>query len=198
MNMTFAQIRQALIQIAERLGRPPYEHCVYVAVANAIKSGTEHHLKSLVLSEKIVIPLSPMVSSTDKRIDELRAFCAPRGMAMRLSKHAQVNQPVLSRIIREEIQLTDHTWAKLKKAFAPAQTELDREMRGLKPVTSGSKHESDKACAMCGTFVRYVGSNKCVECVSRRNEKYNNGQKIMSQVVAASVSEARSKKGVAA
>ena len=194
MNISSEHIKKALVQIAERLGRPHYEHCVVVAVMHAIKHDEEHHLKSLVLSEKIVLPISPIVvGSTDKRIDELRAFCAPKGMVVRLSKYAQVHQATINQIIRGDTRLTDQTWAKLKKAFVRTQTELDREMRGLSPVAGGLKHESEKACAMCGTFVRYVGSNKCVECVGRRHEKYNNGQKIMSRVVSASVAEAKAK-----
>ena len=61
MNISSEHIKKALVQIAERLGRPHYEHCVVVAVMHAIKHDEEHHLKSLVLSEKIVLPISPIV-----------------------------------------------------------------------------------------------------------------------------------------
>ena len=132
MGINHQQIKRALVQIAERLGRPHYQHCVYLDLVDAIQNDTYHHLKEAVLSETVILDTVHPVS-LDDRIEKIRAFCQPRGMLEKLARHAEVHPATIWRILSNDNPLSDITWNKIKESFDSAQSEFDREVQGLKP-----------------------------------------------------------------
>ena len=65
------EIKQALIQIAERKGRPHYNLAVVRDVVEAIKNDLDHPLKAEVIAEKVLFVSNEV---GDPRIDQLIVF----------------------------------------------------------------------------------------------------------------------------
>ena len=94
------QIKQALIQIAERNGRPPYELYFVKQVIAAIRSGADHPMRAAVEAEQVTGEIVAQ-SSPKTRLDKLIDFCAPRGMRALLARNSGLSFSYLSQSLTE-------------------------------------------------------------------------------------------------
>ena len=119
------QIKQALIQIAKRNGRPPYELYFVREVVRALRNGEDHPMRGAVEAEKVVGEIADQPSS-DSKLDKLIAFCEIDGIRLLLSKYSGVPLQYLKQILLKDKPLTDDLWSQLSSAFYRAETEFMR------------------------------------------------------------------------
>lgn len=112
------EIKQALIQIAERKGRPHYSLAVVRDVVEAIKNDLDHPLKAEVIAEKVLFVSNEV---RDPRIDQLIVFCGQAGMQSMLADVAGIHHVTLNHVLRGNRELTQVVWEKLSGAFEKAE-----------------------------------------------------------------------------
>lgn len=122
------EIRQALIQIVERKGRPHYTAIVVRDVIQAFKSNQHHPLKAEVEEETVFLKIH---EARDPRTDELIVFCGRRGMQQFLANASGVSHTAVKQIIAGTRTLTDGTWLRLSDAFETAERKY-RQSRNTK------------------------------------------------------------------
>lgn len=113
------EIRRALIQIAEKNGRPHYSLAVVRDVIDAFKSGKDHHLKSDVIAENVSLVAEN--EKRDERLDDLVVFCGRTGMRRILSETSGVNHTALSSILNGSRSMTAAMWERLSSSFDAAE-----------------------------------------------------------------------------
>ncbi len=146
------EIKQALIQIAERNGRPPFELCFVRQVVQAIRNGIDHPMRDLVEAEKIKSEFFATPSSGSKH-DRLTIFCAPRGMRELLSKNSGISVSYISHVLNHGTLLTDSAWDRLSSAFDRTETEF---------MKKGKVRKQD----LHGTANKYAAGCRCADCKS--------------------------------
>ena len=146
------QIKQALIQIAERNGRPPYELYFVRQVVAAIRSGADHPLRAAVEAEKLEGNFFDKPSS-DSKLDKLAAFCAPRGMRELLAKNSGLSSSYISKVLDHSSLLTNSAWDRLSSAFDRTETEF---------MKKGKVRKQD----LHGTSNKYATGCRCADCKS--------------------------------
>jgi len=114
-----AEIRQALIQIAERKGRPHYTLNVAREVIHAIKNNLDHHLKAEVEAEKVLLVHS--YEHKNNRLDTLIEFSNRIGMKRILADVSGVSHSNVSNITRGNTELTNSLWVRLLDSFDEAE-----------------------------------------------------------------------------
>lgn len=114
-----AEIRQALIQIAERKGYPYYSLSVVRDVIFAIRNNLDHHLKAEVEKEKVI--LCSMGEYKNNRLDTLITFCNRIGMKRILADVSGVSHSNVSNITRGNTELTNSLWIRLLDSFDEAE-----------------------------------------------------------------------------
>ena len=132
---TSLEIRQALIQIAERKGRPHYTAMVVRDVIKAIHNDLPHPLKDEVIAEKLTgFFLDSGVVHVDARKQELMVFCCRSGMQVILAQVSGVHKSFISEVMSGKRELTDKSWQRLSSAFKDAEKEFKRKRanRGIK------------------------------------------------------------------
>ena len=112
------EIKQALIQIAERKGRPHYSLGVVRDVTLAIKNDLDHPLKAEVIAERVLFVVEPV---RDVRLDQLIVFCGRVGMQALLAEVSGVHYATLNHALRGNRELTQPVWEKLSGAFEKAE-----------------------------------------------------------------------------
>lgn len=149
------QIKQALIQIAERNGRPPYELYFVKQVIAAIRSGADHPLKAAVEAEQVTgeIVANP---STSTRLDKLAAFCAPRGMRELLAKNSGLSSSYISKVLDHSSLLTNSAWDRLSSAFDRTETEFLRNSKNSKSHGTAQRYGNGCRCADCKSAMSRV------------------------------------------
>ena len=126
--MKSQDIRQALIQIAERHNRPHYTACVVRDVLNAVQNDLEHPLKDLVKSELVV----SHCTYSSSNLFQLHKFCLLRGMPEILAEVANIPLRALRAYLSCERAITDKTWLKLESSFEAASQEYKlRNRKGM-------------------------------------------------------------------
>ncbi|MDM1757172.1 hypothetical protein HX127_06180 [Acinetobacter sp. 256-1] len=118
---TSQQIRQALIQIAERNGRPHYTAMVVRDVLDAFRNNTFHPLKPHVDAETVVINV---VDTSN--IGQLKEFCAPRGMREILAKLTGYSIRQLCAFTSHETTLKESIWLEISDKFPKALKEYQK------------------------------------------------------------------------
>lgn len=146
------QIKQALIQIAKRNGRPSYEFYFVREVVRALRNGEDHPMRAAVEAEKVVGEIVAQPSS-DSKLDKLADFCAPRGMRELLAKNSGLSYLYLSQILDRTHTLSDSAWDKFSSAFDRAETEFMRR---------GKVRKQD----LHGTSNKYAAGCRCADCKS--------------------------------
>lgn len=124
--MKSQDIRQALIQIAERNKRPHYTACVVRDVLFAFHNDLDHPLKKLVQAEIIV---EKPIDSTN--LGQLQAFCSVRGARLILAKHSGVHDSVITALVNGWSGLSNDLWRQLSSAFSRTETEMLRDGKGM-------------------------------------------------------------------
>lgn len=119
---TSQQIRQALIQIAERNNRPHYTLLVVRAVIDAIHSGSDHPLKDVVENEVV----KDSIIMDTSIVGELQQFCARRGIREILIEKSNISSSSLEGYLSYERVITDDAWSKLKNSFNVTLKEFER------------------------------------------------------------------------
>ncbi|OTG81519.1 hypothetical protein [Acinetobacter sp. ANC 4648] len=152
---TSLEIKQALIQIAERNGRPPFELYFVREVVRAIRSGVYHPMGTVVEAEKIDSDFFATPSLNTKQ-DQLAAFCAPRGMREILSKNSGVSVSYISSVLSHGTLLTDSAWERLSSAFDRTETEVLRNSRNTKPHGTTTRYNFGCRCADCKSAISSV------------------------------------------
>ena len=156
------QIKQALIQIAKRNGRPPYELYFVREVVQALRNGEDHPMRAAVEAEKVIGEIIAQTSPKTK-LDKLAAFCAPRGMRALLARNSGLSFSYLSQILDRSNTLSDSAWDKFSSAFDRTETEFLRNSKHSKPH---------------GNVQRYAGGCRCADCKSAmsraRKQEYQN------------------------
>ena len=127
-----AEIRQALIQIAERKGYPYYSLSVVRDVIFAIRNNMDHRLKAEVEKEKII--LCSVGEHKNNRLDTLITFCNRIGMKRILADVSGVSHSNISNITRGNAELTPTLWVRLLDSFNEAdrlysRKEFNRKVR---------------------------------------------------------------------
>lgn len=153
---TSLEIRQTLVQIAEKAGRPHYELAVVRDVIRAFQTGADHPLKSAVLGGVAPRPVKPKSAKLEKLIE----FCAPAGMKHILARQSGVHFSHLCMVLRGDSELHDWVYGALVAAFDRAETEFTRRALTLKTNTHG-------------TWACYSKMGcRCVECSGAAQIKY--------------------------
>ena len=124
--MKSQDIRQALIQIAERHNRPHYTACVVRDVLNAFQNDLDHPLKNLVKHEVVIE--KPVDHSS---LGQLQAFCSVRGARLILAKHSGVSESLITSLVNGWTGLSDDLWRQLSSAFDRTETEMLRNGKGM-------------------------------------------------------------------
>lgn len=124
--MKSQDIRQALIQIAERHNRPHYTACVVRDVLNAFQNDLDHPLKNLVKNEVVI---EKLIDHTN--LGQLQAFCSVRGARLILAKHSGVHESVITALVNGWSGLSSDLWRQLSSAFDRTETELMRNGKGM-------------------------------------------------------------------
>lgn len=124
--MKSQDIRQALIQIAERHNRPHYTVCVVRDVLNAFHNDLDHPLKNLVKNEVVIE--KPIDNSS---LGQLQAFCSVRGVRAILAKHSGISESVITSLLNGWTGLSDDLWRQLSSAFDRTETEMVRNGKGM-------------------------------------------------------------------
>ncbi|WP_111860942.1 hypothetical protein [Acinetobacter sp. CFCC 10889] len=128
-------IRQALINIAEKSGRPHYPMCVVSEVVQSFIHDKEHFLKEKVLNESRYISMDfdqkapetanystqsewfkKRLAEQNTLIDELAVFCAPRHMKSLLSYYLNTSKSQLYLIFQKKRLFTDEQLENLNEA----------------------------------------------------------------------------------
>lgn len=159
---TSLEIKQTLIQIAEKAGRPHYELAVVRDVIRAVKTGADHPLKSAVLNHGVAMvadTVFPPALHHKSRIEKLIAFCEPSGMKLVLAKQAGVSYRALCEILRQAKPMGAGEYKMFASAFDRAETEFARRAATLKVNTHGSWACYSKGC-------------RCAECSTTAHLKY--------------------------
>ena len=121
--MKSQDIRQALIQIAERNNRPHYTACVVRDVLFAFHNDLDHPLKRAVMNEVVV---TVDIDGTSQ-LAQLKKFCLLYGMREILAQVAGVPLRTLRAYLACERAITDKTWVKLQSSFDAALSEYERK-----------------------------------------------------------------------
>lgn len=124
-----AEIRQALIQIAERKGYPYYSLSVVRDVIFAIRNNLDHHLKAEVEKEKVI--LCSIGEYKNNRLDTLITFCNRIGMKRILADVSGVSHSNISNITRGNTELTASLWVRLLNSFNEAD-RLYKQREGIR------------------------------------------------------------------
>lgn len=124
-----AEIRQALIQIAERKGYPYYSLSIVRDVIFAIRNNLDHHLKAEVEKEKVI--LCSMGEYKNNRLDTLITFCNRIGMKRILADVSGVSHSNISNITRGNTELTASLWVRLLDLFNEAD-RLYKQRDGIR------------------------------------------------------------------
>lgn len=150
------QIKQALIQITKRNGRPQYELCFVREVVRALRDGEDHPMRAAVEAEKVVgeIVAQPL---SDAKLDKLADFCAPLGMRELLAKNSGLSSSYISKVLDHSTLLTNSAWDLLSSAFDRAETEFMRR---------GKVRKQD----LHGTSNKYAAGCRCADCKSAMAE----------------------------
>lgn len=118
---TSQEIRQALIQIAERNRRPHYTAMVVRDVLEAYRNNKPHPLKAHVDAETVVINV---VDTSN--IGQLKEFCAPRGMREILARLTGYSIRQLCAFTSHETTLQESIWVELSNKFPKALKEYQK------------------------------------------------------------------------
>ena len=149
------QIKQALIQIAERNGRPPYELYFVKQVIAAIRSGADHPMRAAVEAEQVTGEIVAQ-SSPKTRLDKLIDFCAPRGMRALLARNSGLSFSYLSQILDRTNTLSDSAWEKFSGAFDRTETEFLRNSKNSKSHGTAQRYGNGCRCADCKSAMSRV------------------------------------------
>lgn len=150
---TALEIRQAMIQIAERKNRPHYTAMVVRDVIYAIQNNLDHPLKAEVLAEGVQ---AASIARPKTNLELIKEFCSVRGISKYVAKHAGISESYLAAILKQERALTSDVYQKIKSAFSRAETEFAN--------TKTKKKETH------GTTNCYKNGCRCVECCSAMQE----------------------------
>lgn len=177
------QIKEALQILAESKRRPPYELCIVKSVLNAYRNDEHHCLKAEldeILQRKfpdmkppkeIIIVREKPAMATDEQYQEFVEVARAFTGAMKfLAVLARINPTTVSLIANRGFMRV-HEYLQFQPHFAAVFVEQ-------------AKHMQPKP--------------KAVPKPRVKKPKNNNGQKVMRQIMSASVAEARVRKGVAA
>lgn len=153
MSMTADNIRIALIQIAERMDRPPFDMIVVRDVINAFRYGVDHHLKDAVHEEKVVLS-SREPTELELRLTKLKDVTSKYGMAGALAKASGVDVIKINKISCGDHDLNDATWHALEKGMQLLAQDTDK-------YTKFYKYKE------CGTYSSYKNKKcRCNDCVT--------------------------------
>lgn len=128
-------IRKALVNIAEKNGRPHYPMCVVSEVIKSFINGTEHFLKKQVESEasRIFVDFDkcePEIKTVKEQsewfkkrlieqeslIDDLVKFCEPKNMRKLLSYYLDISASQIYFILQKQRLFTDEQLGILESA----------------------------------------------------------------------------------
>ena len=152
MQISSNHIRAALIQIAQKKGRPFYDVIVQRDVINAFRFDQYHPLKSAVMSEKIV--LETAMSEHEIRLNIIKEATKPYGMISNLARAAEMKANHLAAIIRGDCNLTDVIWHKVEKAIRLLAEDVE-------------KYKIPYKYKQCGTVTSYKYKKcRCEACVA--------------------------------
>ena len=149
------QIKQVLIQIAERNGRPPYELYFVRQVVAAIRSGADHPMRAAVEAENVIGEITAQPSSKTK-LGKLMDFCAPRGMRALLARNSGLSFSYLSQILDRTNTLSDSAWDKFSSAFDRTETEFLRNSKNSKPHGNAQRYSNGCRCDDCKSAMSRV------------------------------------------
>lgn len=155
MNLSPQHIRGALIQIAERKGRPHYTAIVVREVLESFRTGTYHPLKAEVTSEQIT--LVAVQGFSDYRLNMLLEFCARNGINKILAEESGLHITTIRSFLNLSRGLTDDAWLKLSGAFKSTENAF------LKMKQTAANRGSFKK-DLCGTINKYRCGCRCEEC----------------------------------
>lgn len=152
MSMTADHIRLALIQIAQRMGRPPFDMVVVRDVINAFRFDRDHHLKTAVHEEKIVIQRKP--SAFELRYEKFKSVVSQHGMTIALGKASGLDPLFINKISSGERDVDEATWSMLEKGMQLLEQDLSQ-------YTKSYKYDE------CGTYARYKNRHcRCDACIA--------------------------------
>lgn len=159
-RLTPMVIRQALLQIAQNLGREPYSPIVVREVINSFSTKTHHHLKDLVVSEaNFILEYNvKKIKPVDIRLEKLRIFCANNSKMMNyLSVCSGIEEQKIQDILNETATLNDACWRLLFCAFDRAETMALRESKMMKVHVGNDVNK--KITSLRDLVGKYVGSH---------------------------------------
>lgn len=140
---TSQEIRQAMIQIADKNQRPHYTQIVVRAVIHAVKNDLDHPLKKAVIAEKIAIS---NVARPKTNFEVLKEFCATHGMPKLLATNAGISEGLMKSLLSNDRVLTDEMFIKLKACFDRTETEFANRAKTKKKNIHGTVNCYQNGC----------------------------------------------------
>lgn len=119
---TSQEIRQALIQIADKANRPHYTQMVVRDVIHAIRNDLDHPLKARVMSEKTILKTNP----DETPVGHLIKFCQPRGIRQVLADLAGFSERLITAYITGDLPLPNNRYEEISKHFDAALNEFKK------------------------------------------------------------------------
>lgn len=176
MRISFDQVQQALINIAEQKGRPHYELSLIKDVAAAIRNNTHHHLKQLVMQEIYVLynhlyqdQVVPKEYDPEVIKDKLKELKELYAGQKALVSRSGVSGRTISLLIRGEYELTP----RIMKKIAPVIDEVLVELK---------KHHEEKKRRSHGNYVTYRNGCRCTLCKAAWRE-YVKASKLKKKIL---------------
>lgn len=165
MSITADHIRLALIQIAQRKGRPPFDVVVVRDVINAFRFGLDHHLKTAVHEEKIVLQRKP--SEFEIRFNKLKDVISKWGMSIALGRASGIDPVHINKISCGERDLDEATWRMLEKGIELLEKDASQYTKTYKYDQCGTytryKHKNCRCDACCTAFREYEAAYKAAQ-----------------------------------
>lgn len=116
MDVNPDQIRQALIDIADLKGRPPFELVLVREVINSIKNQQSHHLKEAVLSHiknKLEAKKEEGLGSA-ARLSKLRTCCNTETLKNELANMTGLSYSLINSMVRGRYEITTNLWLQVE------------------------------------------------------------------------------------
>lgn len=140
---TSQEIRQALIQIADKANRPHYTQMVVRDVIHAIRNDLDHPLKEVVLGTKTLVEVK---APPKTNLEVLREFCAVRGVSRILAKNVGISDRYMTALLGCERNLTDELFSRMKSCFDRTETEFVNRAKTKKKNTHGTTNCYQNGC----------------------------------------------------
>lgn len=158
MRISFDQIKEAMISLANQKGRPHYELSLIKEVAQAIHNNTPHHLKQIVLQEVYV--LFNHLYQEEKKEEEYDAEEILKKLTIvrtlyagqkALVSRSKVSGRTISLLIRGEYSMTPRILNKI----GPVIDDVIKEL---------TLHHIEKERQSHGNYVTYRNGCRCALC----------------------------------